>query len=65
MSFDPSEIPLGLYKIYWLSGGYSLAAVGFNNAGKRWLAPTNWIFEENGPSFDWNGVKSVELLYKR
>ena len=36
---DPS---LGLYQIYWESGGSSLAAIGMDREGNRWMAPTNW-----------------------
>jgi hypothetical protein len=34
--------PLGLYRIYWQSGGSSLAAVGNLHCGTRWIAPVNW-----------------------
>lgn len=33
---------LGLYQVYWKSGGSSFAAVGNHHNGDRWLAPTNW-----------------------
>lgn len=42
---EVSTLPLGLYKVYWKSGGNSLAAVGNSYAGKRWMAPTNWTSE--------------------
>ena len=32
----------GLYKIYWKSGGSSLASIGSLSCGARWFAPTNW-----------------------
>lgn len=36
---------LGLYKVHWESGGYSLAAIGNMYNGDRWLAPVNWTAE--------------------
>lgn len=33
----------GLYKVYWKSGGYSLAAKGCDGSGKAWFAFTNWL----------------------
>ena len=30
-------------RVFWKDGGSSLAAVGSNSAGLRWLAPINWI----------------------
>jgi len=56
--FNPQNLTHGLYTIYWMDGGASLAAVGSDSAGRRWYAPTNWI---SGPSFNWAPVKRVEL----
>lgn len=36
------DIPIGLLKVFWRSGGYDLAAVGQGPAGKKWIAPVNW-----------------------
>lgn len=33
----------GLYRLFWVSGGSSLAAVGSTTRGDRWMAPTNWV----------------------
>lgn len=38
-----AKLPLGLYRIYWDSGGSSLAAVGNSPDGRRWMAPINWV----------------------
>lgn len=49
----------GLYRVYWKSGGYSLAAVGVTADGGRWIAPVNWI----APSVEqkhWRRVERVE-----
>jgi hypothetical protein len=34
--------PHGIYKIFWESGGFSLAAIGSLPDGTRWMSPTNW-----------------------
>jgi len=44
----------GLYRLYWVSGGTSVAAVGTTANGDRWYMPTNWI---NGPATDWSLVQ--------
>lgn len=43
IGFDLDETPLGLYRIHWVSGGTSLAAIGQTRDGGRWIAPTNWF----------------------
>lgn len=60
-----NELDLGLYKIFWKEkhgGGVSLAAVGYDQAGNRWFAPTNWL---EVPSFDWAKVEKAVLLHAR
>lgn len=32
---------LGLYEIFWKSGGSSLASIGQTNSGVKWIAPYN------------------------
>lgn len=39
---DFENCDLGLYRIYWDSGGSSLAAIGNTYSGDRWIAPINW-----------------------
>ena len=36
------QLQPGFYKIFWKSGGSSLAAVGIADNGKRWIAATGW-----------------------
>ena len=48
----------GLYRVWWKSGGSSLAAVGVQANGDRWLAPTNWIH----PTEDQNVWRSIERM---
>lgn len=45
-TYKPEEykkLPHGIYKIYWKSGGSSLASIGYDRFGKKWMAPCNWI----------------------
>ena len=37
-------------------------AVGYDEAGNRWFAPTNWL---TVPSFDWKAVDHVRLIQRR
>ena len=32
----------GVYKVFWRSGGHSVASIGGLYDGQRWLAPSNW-----------------------
>lgn len=41
-SADVRKLPLGLYRLYWHSGGSSLACVGALSNGDRWFACANW-----------------------
>jgi hypothetical protein len=59
-----TEMPPGLYRIYWRATDpkyppYSLAAVGMDAKGRAWLAPTNWI---TVPTFDWSSVDRAERI---
>lgn len=40
---DTMNVRPGLYRVWWTEGGSSLAAVGVNRSGGRWLAPLNWV----------------------
>lgn len=53
------SLTLGVFRLYWKSGGSSVAAVGMDRAGERWMAPSNWI---SVPSYSWHRVKSAELI---
>lgn len=53
---------LGLYRIFWKTGGSSLAAVGMGNDGTRWLAPTNWVAPSADPSKTWDLVEYAIFL---
>jgi hypothetical protein len=40
---EVNALPLGLYYVQWASGGGSVATIGMNAEGYRWIAPSNWI----------------------
>ena len=55
---------LGVYRLFWKTddgadGGYSVASVGCDRAGRKWYAPSNWV---TVPWFDWSRVDRVELI---
>lgn len=57
----------GLYEVVWQdAGGTSLAAVGSDAFGRRWLAPTNWLTPSLprpfGGAAAWRKVACVRLL---
>lgn len=45
--FNQENVPFGLYRVWWKSGGSSLASIGGLYNGDRWIAPTNWTAKEN------------------
>ena len=54
----------GLYRVTWADGGgTSLAAVGCDAQGRRWLAPCNWI-EGVGVTTLWERVGRVEPIVR-
>lgn len=63
---DVQKLRHGLYRVYWKSGGSSLASVGSFASGQRWFAPTNWIslVTEESAARLWKSIKRVESLEK-
>lgn len=61
---EVNQLEHGIYRIYWLSGGSSLASVGSLHSGRRWFAPANWTsFIETGiASTSWERIERVELI---
>lgn len=53
---EVDKLGLGLYILYWKTGGNSLASVGQNAAGNKWFSPVNWI---TVPGWDWSIVDKV------
>jgi len=50
----------GLYRVYWDTGGSSLAAIGVTYNGGRWLAPINWVAPTLDPA--WSRVIRMERI---
>jgi hypothetical protein len=40
---DIKNCDLAIYEVFWKSGGSSVASIGYDQAGNRWMAPTNWL----------------------
>jgi len=61
---DVAKLKLGVYRIYWKSGGSSVAAVGALYDGTRWVAPANWTAAENfvATTKHWRGVRRAQLI---
>lgn len=56
-------LPLGLHRIYWKSGGTSIAAIGMLSDGRRWIAPCNWVSPSIEPtSGSWVEIDRTDLL---
>lgn len=51
----------GLFRVYWKSGGTSLAAVGITADGGRWLAPINWT-APSCPFQEWDHIDHLERV---
>lgn len=64
---DARQLEHGIYRLFWKSGGSSLAAVGSLHDGTPWFAPTNWTSETAGgiASTDWRKVDAVEIINRK
>lgn len=51
----------GLYRVWWSTGGFSVAAIGATPGGARWVAPTNW-YSAPSSSDIYIKIKEVELI---
>ena len=58
---SPRDLKSGIYRIYWTSGGESLAAIGVTTDGGRWLAPINWVAPSDDFT-DWDEIVLLELV---
>ena len=56
-------LPLGLYKVWWVSGGTSECAIGMLDNGDRWLAPTNWTKPTTEQKF-WRRIWRMKRIYE-
>lgn len=58
---EARKLENGVYRVFWKSGGDSVAAVGRTADGSAWLAPANWIrIDMHG--LHWRLVDRVELI---
>lgn len=56
------DLSNGVYRIYWTTGGKSVASIGRNRSGKLWICPANWI---SGPVYledVFNRIETVQLI---
>lgn len=61
---EANKLKHGLYEVFWIEGGSSLAALGSLHNGDRWLAPCNWT-SPNEIKFNasyWGQIERVELI---
>ncbi len=56
---EADALPVGIYRLYWHTGGYSVASVGRDRQGHCWFAPANWIAV---PGVNWDTIASAELI---
>lgn len=56
-----SKLTLGLYRIFWKTGGQSYASVGQLNDGTRWFAPSNWSSRDQKDVVctEWRKIRAV------
>lgn len=59
---EVQQLNHGLYRIFWKSGGCSLAAVGNMPNGDKWMAPINWVSPGTSARRMWKEVKNIEQL---
>lgn len=66
---EVQKLKHGVYKLYWDTGGYSLASVGGLHNGDRWFACSNWTSKDKngiiGTGEDWNMVIEAKLIKSR
>ena len=61
---DVKKLKLGIYRLWWRSGGGSLASVGAYADGEKWMAPVNWISPPSPGDCrkHWRSVKLAEQV---
>ena len=58
---EEGKLPLGLYRLFWKSGGWSLSSVGQDQHGNKWIAPVNWS-NGAGTTDYWKNILRVEWI---
>jgi hypothetical protein len=52
----------GAYRVYWKSGGSSVATIGSTYDGGRWIACANWINPATWEQDVKNAVRSISSV---
>lgn len=62
---EAKKLSLGVYVIFWKSGGSSAASVGQLCDGTPWFAPSDWTHKtpEGIASTEWRLIGHVSRLY--
>ena len=63
---EVKELKIGVYRVYWKDNDpnyppFSLAAIGNNPNGVKWIAPCNWVSLDN-EEYNWDIIEKVELI---
>lgn len=56
------DVKLGLYYIWWIGEGRSLASIYNDKSGNRWIAPVNWCSPDKLANHV-NSIDRLELIY--
>ncbi len=59
-TYKNCKLRLGVYRLWWKSGGWSFASVGQDREGRYWFAPSNWV--SGVPCLDWSNIRKTTLL---
>lgn len=64
-NLDSRKVPLGVYKVWWKSGGSSVGVIAEDSRGVRYIHCANWIVND-GPiarldKFE-DGIIKMELI---
>ena len=57
-----NKLKFGCYRVWWKSGGYSVASLGFFRDGTRWLAPSNWITFPTEFNNIWPSIRKMTFI---
>lgn len=56
------KLKFGVYRVWWKSGGSSVASLGYFSDGRRWLAPSNWITLLDDYEDVWKDIRKMTFL---
>lgn len=59
------KLKFGVYRVWWKSGGNSVASIGFFADGTRWFSPSNWINKDKANLEEWSiKIRKMTFLNK-